>query len=141
MKISQLKEAIRQVVREELREVLREELSTVEQPVEQEPIFEEPKKRPLHIPKSGNDTLDNILNETANSEWKSIGTFGASQAQSFMPQQQMMGNTMTTPPATSVDGFLSQNKQPGASDVRQVQVNSVPDFSKMMGTMKDKGMV
>ena len=141
MKISQLKEAIRQVVREELREVLREELSTVEQPVEQEPIHEEPKKRSLSAPKSGNDVLDNILNETANSEWKSIGTFGTSQAQSFMPQQQMMGNTIPTQPATSVDGFLAQNKQPGASDVRQVQVNTVPDFSKMMSTMKDKGMV
>ena len=140
MKISQLKEAIRQVVREELREVLREELSTVEQPIEQEPIYEEPKKRPLSAPKSGNDVLDNILNETANSEWKSIGTFGASQAQSFVSQQQM-GNTMAAPPATSVDGFLNQNKQPGASDVRQVQVNTVPDFSKMMSTMKNKGMV
>ena len=140
MKLSHLKEAIRQVVREELREVLREELSTPtpkQQP--QEPVFEQPKRRQTSSPKTGNPSLDSLLNETANSEWRSMGHFGSGDAQSFMPQQ--MTQQMGAPTqATSIDGFMQQNKQ-AATSPEHVQVNSVPDFSGVMNTMKSKGMV
>jgi hypothetical protein len=144
MKISVLKEAIRQVVREELREVLREELSTpsttsLSTLVDDEPLYEAPRRRKMNSPKPGNPVLENILNETANSDWRSIGNFGTGDAQHFTGRQS--GQPNVAPNATSVEGFLKQNTNPGASDIRQVQVNTVPDFTKMMSTMKTKGMI
>ncbi len=40
----------------------------------------------------------------------------------------------------SVESFIQANNN-GAQDIRQVQVNAVPDFSGMMKTMKQKGMI
>lgn len=144
MKLSEFKEAIRQVVREELREVLREELSTPSTPslhtlVDDEPIYETPKRRTVDAPKTNNPVLDGLLMETANSDWRSMGNFGADQAQSFMSQQMRQQN-FSQPKATSVEKFIQQNNN-GAQDIRQVQINDVPDFSAMMTTMKSKGMI
>jgi hypothetical protein len=144
MKLSEFKEAIRQVVREELREVLKEELSTPSTPslsvlIDDEPIYQTPTRKQVIAPKTNNPLLDSILNETANSDWRSIGNFESPDAQHFMPQH--VKQQLHTPQATSVEGFLQQNSNPGASDVRHVQVNTVPDFTKMMSTMKTKGMI
>ena len=46
----------------------------------------------------------------------------------------------TTPVTKGIEGFIQQNNN-GAQDIRQVQVNSVPDFSDMMTTMKKKGLL
>jgi hypothetical protein len=145
MKLSILKEILREVIREELREVLREELSTPTTPslsvlVDDEPLYETPKRRNLAAPKTNNPLLDDLLMETANSDWRSIGHFGANQAQSFMPQQ-VRQQMFTEPKATSVENFIQRNSTPGAQDIRQVQINDVPDFSAMMNTMKSKGML
>jgi hypothetical protein len=144
MKLSILKEILREVIREELREVLREELSTPTTPslstlVDDEPIYETPKRRQITAPKTNNSLLDDLLMETANSDWRSIGHFGANQAQSFMPQQ-VRQQMYTEPKATSVENFIQRNNN-GAQDIRQVQINDVPDFSAMMTTMKSKGML
>jgi hypothetical protein len=144
MKIFDLKEAIRQVVREELREVLREELSTPSTPnlstlIDDKPLYEEPKKRQMIPPNTGNPLLDNILNETANSDWKSIGNFESYDAQHFASHQ--FRQPIHTSKTTSIEGFLQQNSNPGAQDIRQVEINTVPDFSAMMNTMKSKGML
>jgi len=145
MKLSVLKEILREVIREELREVLREELSTPSTPslhtlVDDEPIYESPKRRNLSAPKTNNPLLDDLLTETANSDWRSIGHFGANQAQSFMPQQ-VRQQMYTEPKATSVENFIQRNNRPGAQDIRQIEINDVPDFSAMMNTMKSKGML
>lgn len=142
MKLSVLKEILREVVREELREVLREELSTPSTPslsvlVDDEPIYET--KRQSVAPKTNNPLLDDLLMETANSEWRTMGNFGADQARSFVPQQVRQQN-FTQPKATSIEKFIQHNNN-GAQDVRQVQINDVPDFSAMMNTMKSKGML
>jgi len=142
MKLSEFKEAIRQVVREELREVLREELSTPSTPslsvlVDDEPIYET--RRQSVAPKTNNPLLDDLLMETANSEWRTMGNFGADQARSFMPQQARQ-QIYSEPKSTSVEKFIQHNNN-GAQDIRQVQINDVPDFSAMMNTMKSKGML
>jgi hypothetical protein len=144
MKLSEFKEAIRQVVREELREVLKEELSTPSTPslsvlVDDEPLYETPKKRNLASPKTNNHLLDDLLMETANSDWRSIGNFGSNQAQTFMSQQ-MKQQIYSEPKSTSVENFIKHNNN-GAQDIRQVQINDVPDFTEMMSTMKSKGMI
>ena len=145
MKLSILKEILREVIREELREVLREELSTPTTPslsvlVDDEPLYETPKRRNLAAPKTNNPLLDDLLMETANSDWRSMGTFGSNQAQTFMSQQNRQ-QMYTEPKATSVENFIQRNSTPGAQDIRQVQINDVPDFSAMMNTMKSKGML
>jgi hypothetical protein len=142
MKLSEFKEAIRQVVREELREVLKEELSTPSNPslstlIDDEPIYET--KRQSIAPKTNNSLLDDLLMETANSDWRSIGNFGADQARSFMSQQTKQ-QIYSEPKATSIEKFIKHNNN-GAQDIRQVQINDVPDFSAMMNTMKTKGMI
>jgi hypothetical protein len=144
MKLSILKEILREVIREELREVLREELSTPSTPslsalVDDEPIYETPKRRQVAAPKTNNPLLDDLLMETANSDWRSMGNFGSNQAQTFMSQQNRQ-QMYTEPKATSIEKFIQHNNN-GAQDIRQVQINDVPDFSAMMNTMKSKGML
>jgi hypothetical protein len=55
--------------------------------------------------------------------------------------QQNRQQMYTEPKATSVENFIQRNSTPGAQDIRQVQINDVPDFSAMMTTMKSKGML
>lgn len=129
MKLSELKSIIQEVVRTEVRTVLREELSNINrQPIQQSVV------KP--IKKTGN-SLQDVLNETAmNSDWRSMGNFTAEHAPMFTGRQ-----TMSTPQVGSLDGFMRANAAPGAQDLRQIEINTVPDFSGMMNTMKQKGML
>ena len=52
----------------------------------------------------------------------------------------MMNEYNNAPVTKGIESFIQQNNN-GAQDIRQVQVNSVPDFSGMMQTMKSKGML
>jgi hypothetical protein len=135
---------IQEVVRKEIRLALKEELgskSTIKESYN--PTIENIKRAPK--PKPTGNNLQDILNETAyEGEWRTLGggTFESSQAAGFGWQQQMMneyggGNV---PVAKGIEGFIQQNNN-GAQDIRQVQVNSVPDFSAMMTTMKNKGLL
>ena len=141
MKSSELIQIIREAVRKEVRAAIREELSK-QQPIKEvyNPTIESIKKAPK--PKPTGNSLQDILNETAyEGEWRTMGggTYGAAQAQNFGFQQQMMqeyGGGVVN----SVESFIQANNN-GAQDIRQVQVNAVPDFSGMMKTMKQKGMI
>lgn len=157
MKLNDLKEIIREVVREEVRDVLREELSSLKP---QQPLTQvtETKKIPSSLQtllnsakakkqqpapqkmfNSGNP-LDELLNETAaGSEWRTLN-YGAQDAQSFIGQQtrqQIASSYGAQNEPTSVEGFFQQNKS--ASDINQVRIDTVPDFSGMMDTLKKKG--
>jgi hypothetical protein len=85
---------------------------------------------------ANNSILNDILNETAvNGDFRSMGNFDSSNAQSFG-----MGNPMNeTAVVTSVDQMLSTARPAG--DVSQVQIDAVPDFSGLMATMKEKGQL
>jgi hypothetical protein len=135
---------IQEVVRKEIRLALKEELgnkSTIKESYN--PTIENIKRAPK--PKPTGNNLQDILNETAyEGEWRTLGggTFDSNHASTFGWQQQMMneyggGNV---PVAKGIEGFIQQNNN-GAQDIRQVQVNSVPDFSAMMTTMKNKGLL
>ena len=148
-------DAFRKIIREEVRGVIKEELSlimstpiteikivkkpVVEQKV-QKPSFSEivneevvQQKQPTFEP-TGNPMLD-ILNETAAAgEWRSLnGGYNSSHAAGFaggMPGGQ-------TRVVNSVDEMLA-NKQP-VSDINQVVIDAVPDFSGVMGKLKESG--
>jgi hypothetical protein len=150
-------DAFRKVIREEVRSVIKEELSlimstpitetkTVKKPVVEQkvnkPSFSEivneevvQQKQPTFEP-TGNPMLD-ILNETAAAgEWRSLnGGYNSSHAAGFaggMPG----GNVKVV---ESVDQMLA-NKQP-VNDINQVVIDAVPDFSGVMGKLKESGKI
>ena len=134
---------IQEVVRKEIRAALKEELGTSSIKENYNPTIENIKRAPKPQP-TGNSIQD-LLNETAyEGEWRTLGggTFDTHQAQNFGFQQQLMNEYGggATPVTKGIEGFIQQNNN-GAQDIRQVQVNSVPDFSDMMNTMKKKGLL
>ena len=134
---------IQEVVRKEIRAALKEELGKQSIKENYNPTIENIKRAPK--PKSTGNSIQDLLNETAyEGEWRTLGggTFDSHQSQNFGFQQQLMNEFggETTPVTKGIEGFIQQNNN-GAQDIRQVQVNSVPDFSDMMTTMKKKGLL
>jgi hypothetical protein len=90
---------------------------------------------------TGNPMLD-LLNETRvqmttqNEEWPSMGNYDSSAINSY--RSEMMGAFGDGAPTVQSVDQMVQTARP-AADVTQVQINAVPDFSKMMGALKDKG--
>jgi len=148
-------DAFRKIIREEVRGVIKEELSLImstpitETKVVKKPVVEQKvskpsfseivneevvqQKQPTFEP-TGNPMLD-ILNETAAAgEWRSLnGGYNSSHAAGFaggMPGGQ-------TRVVNSVDEMLA-NKQP-VNDINQVVIDAVPDFSGVMGKLKESG--
>ena len=152
-------EALKKVIREEMRTVIQQELKEIlidavkiasapevksfgtagPTTISTEVLNYSPKKEHLPETKSstGNPLLD-LLNETASDgEWRSLegGEYNASDAVSWaggMPggQTQVVG---------TVDEMMSKNKH--AQDISQVNISAVPDFSKLMGRMKENGTI
>ena len=69
-----------------------------------------------------------------------MGNFTSADALTFNHQQALMSEYGENPPVNNIQSFIQANNN-GAQDLRQVQVNAVPDFSDMMKTMKNKGMI
>lgn len=153
-------EAFRTIIREEVRTVIKEELSLImstpitENKIVKKPVVEQKtkkkqtfseivneEKQPQQPQKptkplfNSKDPLAQILNETAASgEWRSLGggDFNAQNAVGFaggMPQPQ------SVPVVDSVEQ-MSTSK---TSDINQVSIDAVPDFSGMMSKFKEDG--
>ena len=152
-------EAFRKIIREEVRDVIKEELSlimstpitetkvvqkpVVEQKTQKKPSFSEmvneeviqqapqPPQKQLFESK---DPLAQILNETAAAgDWRNLnGGYSATDAVGFggagMPQQEVKV-------VDSVEQMSSQK----TSDINQVSIDAVPDFSNMMSKFKEEG--
>jgi len=149
MKTDTFVKLLRKVVREEVQQVVREELGLLLETPEPKKTVVETKNSLVDSIKdsiparpvtptmfANNSILNDILNETAvNGDFRSMGNFDSSNAQSFG-----MGNLMNeTAVVTSVDQMLSTARPAG--DVSQVQIDAVPDFSGLMATMKEKGQL
>lgn len=147
-------ETFRKLIREEVKRAIREELPAVLNEINETPkgvakpgrafsgLFEEMDqkiKQPV-IESTGNPMLD-LINETKMSmvaggdEWKSIGNFDSNNVNGY--RAEMMNAFGGAPAVQSVDQMV-QTARP-AQSVEQVQINAVPDFSKMMGALKEKG--
>ena len=153
-------EALRKLIREEMRTVLQEELksilteaviiaSTPETKTQAQthphikiestykPKFSEilaEKKAPVS---TGNPVFD-LLNETANEgEWRSInGGYNAQDTVGFAGGLPGMGG-MNTPVVSSVDQMIS--KHAPVRDINDVRIDAVPDFTGLMGKLKENG--
>jgi hypothetical protein len=145
----------RKLIREEVAKALRAELPTIlneaiSTPAKQvapkrssiNDLMEGRPEKHTDFQATGNPMLD-LLNETRvqmttqNEEWPSMGNYDSSAINSY--RSEMMGafGGGAAPTVQSVDQMV-QTARP-AQDVSQVQINAVPDFSKMMGALKDKG--
>ena len=150
-------DAFRKIIREEVRGVIKEELSLImstpitETKIVKKPVVEQKVNKPSFseivneevvqqkqptFESTGNPMLD-ILNETAAAgEWRSLnGGYNSSHAAGFadgMPGGQ-------TRVVNSVDEMLA-NKQP-VNDINQVVIDAVPDFSGVMGKLKESGKI
>lgn len=154
-------EAFRKIIREEVRDVIKEELSLImstpitETKVVQKPVVEQktPRKslseltetvqpttpqQPTQPLFDSKDPLAQMLNETAAAgEWRNLngGGYTAQDAVGF--QGGMSG--AETKVVSSVDEMMAS--QPKTSDINQVSIDAVPDFSGLMGKMKQDGKI
>jgi hypothetical protein len=133
---------IREVVKKEVRSAIREEL-------QRQPIQETKKSLSNmlgNIPKtkkliSTGNVLEDLINETAQSDWRSVGNFTSADAPSFQsinnqPFEMDLGKSK---PST-VESML--NNAPKVASPEMIQsVSEVPDFTAMMSTMKNKGLL
>ena len=157
-------EAFRKIIREEERDVIKEELSLImstpitETKVVQKPVVEQktPRKslseltetvqptapqqpqQPTQPLFEGAGALSDILNQThVEGGWRNMngGTMTAQNAVGFhggMPGAE-------TKVVSSVDGMMAS--QPKTSDINQISIDAVPDFSGLMSKMKESGKI
>ena len=154
-------EAFRKIIREEVRSVIKEELSLImqtpitETKVVQKPVVEQKQTKPSlseltetvepTAPQQptkplfeGVGALADVLNQThAEGGWRNIhgGGYNAQDAVGFAGG--MPGGA--TKVVDSVDAMMASSK--GAQDVSQVTIDAVPDFSGLMGKMKESGRI
>ena len=157
-------EAFRKIIREEVRDVIKEELSLImstpitETKVVQKPVVEQKSKKPSlseltetvqqttpQQPQKptqplfeGAGAISDILNQThIEGGWRDMngGTMTAQNAVGF--QGGMPG--AETKVVNSVDEMMAS--QPKTSDINQVSIDAVPDFSGLMGKMKESGKI
>lgn len=143
-----IKEAVREVVREELKviKIALREHNTILQPYKQtgfnssnyseinsQPI---PNMQKVSYQSTGNPMLD-LLNETRNgmsgNDWNDLGTMNSSMTHgvnSFIEKPTQIGTV----------GDMLQNSST-SQDLNQIEIDVVPNFSKLMGAMKEKGTI
>ena len=95
------------------------------------------------IPSTGNPMLD-ILNETAQAgEWRSLNGgngYNAADAVGWAGGAPgMMGGGSNVPVVATVDEMIKS--QGPVRDINDVSIDVVPDFSKFMGALKEKGSI
>ena len=151
-------EAFRKIIREEVRDVIKEELSLImstpvtETKVVQKPVVEQKTKRPslselTEEPQpqqqtqplfEGAGAIASILNQThAEGGWRNINGGGYSAQDAVGFQGGVPGGE--TKVVKSVDEMMAS--QPKTSDINQISIDAVPDFSGLMGKMKEAGKI
>jgi len=147
---------LRKVIREEVRKVVREELKSflveARVPVSKNTYTDTLKEsvqrtKPTPKPTYSDDPIKQLLAETAygmdTSEYKTMMNAGSDMAQGFpqlaMQYQQQESFTPQPQVVESVSEMLA-NTRP-TNDINQVTIDTVPDFSELMQTMKAKGQI
>ena len=162
MKISQLRKIIREEVKssmnEELKAIITEAITVASTPtspgisspsknvqvktdVQKTKSFSElvnEDRQPIkeaQFETNGNPVMEALNATAASGEWRNInGGYNAQDAVGWSGGSPMGG--AATPVVASVDEMMKGKR---GSDVNQVSIDAVPDFSKLMGTLKDKG--
>jgi hypothetical protein len=153
-----IREEVKQAIQEELKDILAEAIIVASEP---KPVSKDPKEifnitpphtkiESKHKPRfseimaenkefisTGNPILD-LLNETANSgEWRSLNDgYTAQDAMSWSGGAPGMGG-MNTPVVANVNQMVTQ--QGPVRDINDVRIDAVPDFTGLMGKLKENG--
>ena len=153
-----IREEVKKAIQEEMRDVLLEAVKSASKPnlAENKSITKSYSKvestyKPSlsqvmaeerkSIPSTGNVMLD-LLNETAQAgEWRTLngGEFNASQAVGWNGGAPGMMGGSNTPVVATVDEMIKS--QGPVRDINDVSIDVVPDFSKLMGALKEKGSI
>jgi hypothetical protein len=153
-----IREEVKKAIQEEMRDILLEAVKSANKPKLTENKSTQPyskvestykpsfsdiiseERKP--IPSTGNPMLD-ILNETAQAgEWRTLngGEFNASQAVGWAGGAPgMIGGDSNIPVVATVDEMIKS--QGPVRDINDVSIDVVPDFSKFMGALKEKGSI
>jgi hypothetical protein len=153
-----IREEVKKAIQEEMRDILLEAVKSASKPnltenksttkpyskVEStyKPSFSDiiaEERKPIQS--TGNPMLD-ILNETAQAgEWRTLngGEFNASQAVGWNGGAPGMMGGSNTPVVATVDEMIKS--QGPVRDINDVNIDVVPDFSKLMGALKEKGSI
>lgn len=139
-----IREEVRSVIREEVVPLLKENITTSKPTVSKtytNSLKEElTKSKKIKVNSTGDPIMD-ILNETkmgmTTEDFRTVFNGESLLAQGF---PSMMTNPISqTQVVESVDQMLASSRP--ASDVSQVQIDAVPDFSALMKTMQSKGQI
>ena len=158
-------EAFRKIIREEVRGVIKEELSLIMQtPITETKIVQ----KPVVEQKSKDNSLSELIEETPKEEtpkhetnafskplFEGVGALadvlnqthqegGWRNLNGGMTAQDAVGFSGAMPGANtqvvkSADDMLAS--APKTTDINQVSIDAVPDFSGLMGKMKDAGKI
>ena len=150
MKTDTFIKLLRKVIREEVQAVVREELGILLEAPYPKPVVAEAKQttvknsmvesikpaKPAQPAKpmafTQNNILNEILNQTAQSgEWRSVAEMGSNDVMGFGAAEPTVVN--------SVDAMLANTRPAG--DINSVRIDTVPDFTGLMQTMKAKGQI
>jgi hypothetical protein len=148
-------ELLRKLIREEVRKVVREELKSflvearvpTPKPNYANTIKESVQRvKPVAKPTYSNDPIKQLLAETAygmdTSEYKTMMNANSDMAQGF-PQLSMQYQESPMIEQSQVVESVSEmlaNTRP-TNDINQVTIDTVPDYSQLMQTMKAKGQI
>jgi len=153
-----IREEVKKAIQEEMKDILLEAVKSASKPnltenkpttkpyskVEStyKPTFSDiiaEERKPT--PSTGNVMLD-LLNETAQAgEWRTLngGEFNASQAVGWGGGAPNMMGGSNTPVVATVDEMIKS--QGPVRDINDVRIDVVPDFTNLMGTLKEKGKI
>jgi len=151
MKTDTFIKLLRKVIREEVQAVVREELGILLEAPDPKPVVAEAKQttvknsmvesikpaKPTQPAKpmafTQNNILNEILNQTAQSgDWRSVAEMNSNDAMEF-------GGIAEPTVVNSVDAMLANTRPAG--DINSVRIDTVPDFTGLMQTMKAKGQI
>jgi len=155
-----IKEAVREVVKEELKgiKIALKEHNNILQPYKKiggftAPNYAEINSQPSPYIKNGlpiedikhtqyqntGNPLIDLLNETkyntSAEDWQNFGGFNSSQAQGYYSPQ-----NINSEPAVGTVGDMLQTA-PKTNDINAISIDVVPNFSNLMGELKNRGQI
>jgi hypothetical protein len=147
-----IREEVKMAIQEELKSILSEAVQIASTPQnlskvtnitpplikrEYKPKFSEIMAENKNSISTGNPMLD-LLNETASEgEWRSLnGGYNASDAVNWAGGMPGMGG-INTPVVSSVNQMITT--QGPVNDINDVRIDAVPDFTGIMGKLKETG--
>lgn len=147
-----IREEVKKALREELRSVLAEVMSTTattstsrSQPQPAKTLNQSPKIAIKETAFASQDPIQRLLAETAmgmdTNEYRNLINADSSMVQGFPQMAQSFSQPMTSEAkvVNSVEAMLATARP--AADVTHVEIDSVPDFTGLMKTMKNKGQI